>query len=90
MLMRILGILDLLAASSLLLATLLPTEIMIVGAFYLLLKGGFFLCCGDFTSLFDIAIAIYIMLVSFGTTNTGITAIAALFLMQKSIFSIIG
>ena len=89
MFIKVLGVADLVAALSLLLASILPSEWMMILGIYLLLKGGLFLLSGDWMSSLDVIVAIYFMLVSFGITNAIVTALACLFLLQKGAFSLL-
>ena len=89
MFIKLLGILDLLAALVLLLSPILPSTIVMTLAVYLLVKGGIFLLAGDKVSLADVAVAAYMMLAAMDWTNAVITTVASLFLIQKGIFSIL-
>lgn len=89
MFIKLLGIADLVAAASLLLSSVLPPEWIMVMGIYLLLKGGFFLLSGDWMSLIDVGVAVYLILVANGVSSTVITALAVLFLLQKGGFSLL-
>ncbi len=89
MIVKFLGILDLVLAVGLLLASVLPAEVLMVFGLYLLVKGGFFLLTGDWMSVLDIGVAIYFMVAAFGVTSAVITAVATLFLIQKGGFSLL-
>ncbi len=89
MFIKFLGIVDLLAAAILLLSGVLPSEWVMIMAFYLLIKGGFFLLTGDWMSILDVGAAVYFMFVASGWTTAIITALVVLFLLQKGAFSLL-
>ena len=89
MLVKVFGIADLLAALTLILATILPQSWVFVVAFYLLIKGGIFLLSGDWMSGIDVVVAIYLVLAAYGITQVIVTALAVLFLVQKGAFSLL-
>ena len=61
MFFKVLGVADILSGLALVLASVLPAEWVMVMAFYLLLKGGFFLLTGDWMSGLDVGAAVYMM-----------------------------
>ena len=89
MFLKVLGVIDLLAAASLLVASLLPKEWLMIVGLYLGFKGIIFLAGGDLMSLVDCTVAVYFLLVAFGISNVVITALASLFLIQKGAFSLL-
>ena len=92
MIVKILGALDILSAILFWLFGMfhiVPSVIITLIAFYLLIKGLFFLISLDFASILDIIVAI-IMFISIGFVMPNIIIfLVALFLLQKGIFSII-
>ena len=88
MFIKLLGVLDLLVGMSLLFSSILPVEWVVGAALYLLIKGGLFLLLGDWMSMMDMLVAIYVGLVGYGFANAVLTALASLFLLQKGAFSI--
>ena len=89
MFIKVLGVIDLIAAVSLLLSSILPKEWVLLMGIYLLLKGGLFLLSGDLMSLLDITVAIYFILVANEISSVVVTALATLFLLQKGAFSLL-
>ena len=89
MFIKVLGVIDLIAAVSLLLSSILPKEWVLLMGIYLLLKGGFFLLSGDLMSLLDVAVAIYFIFVANEISMVVVTALATLFLLQKGAFSLL-
>ena len=89
MFLKFLGILDGIAALSLVLAILLPSWWILACGLYLMIKGGIFLISGDAMSLMDVGIAVYLFLAAYTLTNTIVTALASLFLLQKAAFSLL-
>ena len=89
MFIKVLGVIDLIAAVSLLLSSILPKEWVLLMGIYLLLKGGLFLLSGDLMSLLDITVAIYFILVANEISMVVVTALATLFLLQKGAFSVL-
>ena len=90
MILKILGALDILSAMLLWLGHffhIIPQNIMILIAFYLLIKGVVFLISADIASILDIICAGIIFL-SFQVSMPGFVMIlATLFLLQKGILS---
>ena len=90
MIVKILGVLDIITALVFILSTLfsfVPTNLIIIVASYLLIKGIIFTLIRDFVSIIDIAIAGIIFLTLIIDVNQGINAVVFLFLLQKGIFS---
>ena len=89
MLIKILGIADVIAVLVLLLSSLIPSEFVLLMGVYLLAKGGFFLLTGDWLSSLDVGAAVYFMFAANGVTNVIVTTLVVLFLLQKSVFSLL-
>ena len=88
MLLRLLGIADLLALIALLLATYLPQSLVIIMSLYLTIKGTFFLILGNPVSLLDIFAGIYLASASYGLSHWSITSIITILILQKAIISV--
>jgi hypothetical protein len=88
----LLGIADILSAILFWLSSFfhfIPSNWILIIAFYLLVKGSIFLISKDFASILDI-IAAVIMFISFNFTFPAIVyIIVSLYLLQKGIFSLI-
>ncbi len=84
---RLLGVGDLLAAIILLLVGGVPAGLARGFAFYLIAKGGIFAVMGDKISILDILCGCYLLAAAYGFSVTLISVIAALFLVQKAVFS---
>lgn len=90
MIQKILGLGDLLCIFAILFAKFLPLQIIILAAFYLIIKGMVFALGGDIVSFMDIGIGIYLLLTTINISSTFVTTIAVIFLAQKAIFSLLG
>ena len=88
MLLKLLGIADLLALIALFLATYLPQSLVIFMAIYLIAKGLIFTLMGDLVSLADVFTGLYIISASYGISHWSITLIITILILQKSIISI--
>ena len=88
MIVKLLGLLDLVVAIILAASNSLPNIIVKQAGFYLTLKGLFFSLTGDFASIIDFFVGIYIIISSFGVQNTIVSLIVFLYLLQKAIFSL--
>ncbi len=88
MLLRLLGVIDLMVALLLLASHILPKDILVVAAIYIILKGLVFVLAEDIISYVDIAIGLYIFLLMFGFSSNILSLLAALFLIQKGLASI--
>jgi len=86
MIVKILGLLDLLAAAVALFAHIgfLPVNLLYFFAFYLILKGAIFF--RSLTSILDVACAAYLIAIAFGA-KTFLVYLVALYLFQKAVFS---
>lgn len=93
MIVKILALSDIIATSVIILylAEFFPLATIKYIAFYLIIKGGFFLLLSkDFASLVDALFGVYFLILSSGIySNTIITTIAALWLFQKAILGLI-
>jgi hypothetical protein len=93
MIVKILGILDIITALSLWLFFffhIVPEKLVLLLAFYLLAKGIFILTSRDITSIIDVISAGLIFLALNFTIPGFIIIIVTLFLLQKGIFSLLG
>lgn len=88
-LVKLLGILDLFTGVALLFAAIFPRIILFYCAGYLILKGFVFAVGGDIISWLDVFCGAYALIASWGVTSGVISVIAALYLLQKSLFSLI-
>ncbi len=90
MILKILGLADILAIMALLAATILPQKLVILMALYLIIKGLFFILTGGvFPSFFDIISGLYLVIASFGISHWIPTVVITLFLLQKAFFSMV-
>jgi len=92
MIIKILGILDILAAISFWIFAFLgviPKSIIMLFAFYLLSKGIFFLTSQDIASIIDVICAGAIFLSFSNPIPKFIVVLVALFLLQKGILSLV-
>ncbi|MBI2629888.1 hypothetical protein HYW76_02210 [Candidatus Pacearchaeota archaeon] len=93
MIVKILGILDILSAVIFWVFSIfhiLPKSLLMVVAFYLLIKGVVFLISKDIPSALDVASAFIIFLSLDYTLPIIIPLIVSLFLLQKGVFSLLG
>ncbi|MBS3175104.1 hypothetical protein J4440_04445 [Candidatus Woesearchaeota archaeon] len=89
MILKLLGITDLLVLVSLLLVSYLPETLVIIMAVYLIIKGVIFTLFGDPISLADIFCGLYIVSAAYGLAHWSITLIIIVFILQKSVVSIL-
>ena len=96
MLLKLLGIFDIIAALAFFINNNLdkanswfPNGIVIILAIYILLKGLIFVIILDFVSLIDIICAIIIFISLLTPINAVITFLVVIFLIQKGIISLI-
>ncbi len=90
MLIKLLGIADILTILALIGSTFLPQQIIIIMGIYLIIKGLFFIVTGSlFPNFFDMISGVYIIIVSFGFSHWIPTSIVILFLVQKAFISLI-
>ncbi len=91
MLMKILGVGDVIAALTTALVAafpvLLPKRLVFYIAGYLILKGGMFATSGNIISYIDVFCGIYLMLLTYGISFKIITFFVVIFLIQKNIIS---
>ena len=92
MLVKILGILDLLAAIIFFLSTLInfiPDKLIIIIAGYLIIKGAIFAIMLDIASILDIISGAMIYLSTLITLHPLIVFFVCLFIIQKAFFSMV-
>ncbi len=89
MIVKALGLFDMLAATILIFGTHAPERLMLYVAVYLIVKGALFAFTGDIISVADIIIGGYAILIMNGHAWTLLTVISVLFLYQKGILSFI-
>lgn len=89
MLTKILGLGDLVTGLMIPLYAVFPHMFLIVGAKYLIIKGGFFAFGGDMASFLDVICGVYLVLLFFGLSYWVFTTIAFVWLMQKAVFSLL-
>lgn len=85
---RLLGIADLLAAFAILLAGGIPYGVSRTLALYLIAKGGLFALMGDRISILDLLCGLYLLAAGNGISWTIASIAAAIFLIQKAVFSL--
>lgn len=89
MLLKLLGIIDILAIISLLAVNILPQPLVLFMALYLIIKGALFtIIGGQLPSLFDVVSGIYIAAASYGISHWIITVIIMIYIGQKAIISL--
>lgn len=69
--------------------SILPRNIVIYAAGYLILKGGFFAISGNFVSYLDVLCGIYIVLLSYSISLPILTIIVVVFLIQKNVVAFV-
>ena len=90
MIVKILGLADILAVIALLLIKILPKPLIIIAALYLIIKGLFFLITGGsiFMNFFDIVSGAYLVSASYGISHWVATSLVIIFLLQKAVISL--
>lgn len=92
MILKILGIIDILTAIffwTFGILGIVPKSIILIFAFYLLIKGVVFLISADIASILDIVCASIIFISLNFVIPTFLVIIVAIFLLQKGIFSLL-
>lgn len=90
MIVKILGFADILAIIALLAAKILPKQLVIIMALYLILKGLLFLIIGgSFTNLIDTSSGLYLVFAAYGISHWIPTTIVVIFILQKAIISLL-
>jgi len=92
MIVKILGLLDIISALSFWLFALfhiIPQTLILIIAFYLLIKGAIFLISKDIASILDIICAGIIFLALNSGIPKFVAILVSLFLLQKGIFSLL-
>jgi hypothetical protein len=84
---KVLALVDLFAAVSIIASAFLPQKAIIYAATYLIGKGGWFAMMGNLMSVLDIACGIAIVFMAFGITHPTIMLGILVFLLQKVFFS---
>lgn len=88
-LVKLLGIVDLIAVVAILAGAHLPQKFIIYSAGYLIAKGGFFGMTGSMLSWLDVVCGIFIILLAFGISFKIINMLILAFLIQKAFLSFI-
>ena len=92
MIIKILGILDLIAAVIFGLSYyfhFVPRGLMFFIAGYLILKGGIFLLTKDIASVIDVGCGVVVLVSVFFSVSMLVFIITLIFLLQKGIFSLV-
>ena len=92
MIVKVLGILDIFAAMFFWLSfffKFIPEKLILIAAFYLLIKGVVFLISKDIASILDIVCAGVIFLTLNYTIPSFLAILVSLFLLQKGILSLL-
>ena len=88
MLLKLLALADFVAVFSLIFVNYLPHNLVIIMGIYLILKGLFFtLLGGDVVNMLDFTCGVYHVLTVFGFSYWFITAIVAIYVLQKAFIS---
>jgi len=91
MILKILGILDILSAILIWffgIFHLIPKEILVVCLLYLLIKGIFFLISADVASTIDVICAFILLMALFYPISKIFFVIISIYLLQKGLFSL--
>ncbi len=88
MILKILGVIDLLIVISLITLEFIPPIILTIFGIYLLIKSLFFIITGDKLSIIEFLCGIYLILASNEISHWVITIIFALYILQKGFISI--
>jgi len=86
---RILGIGDLIAASMIILSSFLSPPITLLGAKWLILKGGIFAFAGNMASFIDVLCGIYVIFLAYGWSSTFLNVITFIWIAQKGLASLL-
>ena len=89
MFVRLLGVGDLFTGIVVALSTVFPKAIILIGAKWLIIKGGFFALTGNMASFIDVFFGIYVIFLAFGYGVTSLTVVTSIWVLQKAIFSLI-
>ncbi len=89
MFVKILGIGDLFTGLIIVLSSIFPKAIILLGAKWLIIKGGLFALSGNMVSFIDVFCGIYVIFLAFGHSTTSLTIVTAIWVFQKAIFSLI-
>ncbi|MCB9362615.1 hypothetical protein H6504_04210 [Candidatus Woesearchaeota archaeon] len=90
MIIKILGLLDLISATILLFGELLPNRALFYAGMYLCIKGFFFGRMGDIASWIDLLVGVYVFAFAIFNLEFGmLTIVALIYLYQKALFSFV-
>ena len=89
MIIKILGLIDFLCGFSIVFNDSVPSNIIRMLALILLGKGGLFASTGDIASYLDVLCAFYMLAMTLGFLNPAFSALAAIFLMQKAVLTLL-
>ncbi|MBN2421566.1 hypothetical protein JXB27_04780 [Candidatus Woesearchaeota archaeon] len=87
MIVKLLGVFDIIAATFLVIGTRFSETVLLYVAVYLLIKGLLFSFTGDMASITDVVIGLYAWGITLGFSWIVFTVIFALFLYGKGIMS---
>ncbi len=89
MLIKLLGLTDILAIIALIASSILPQSLVILMAVYLVMKGVIFIAIGgDMINILDIFAGIYTAAASYNISHWIITLIVVIYLGQKAFISL--
>jgi len=88
MIIKIMGLIDIMLALMFFTLTALPRMFIFTAAVYLIVKGLIFSLGEDIASYFDIAIGVYLLIAGFGFTLNIVSIVSAVFLAQKGLISL--
>ncbi|HIH39011.1 hypothetical protein J4460_03475 [Candidatus Woesearchaeota archaeon] len=89
MIVKLLGIGDLICALIILMGPLFGPRVIVFFAMFLLAKGGIFGMSGNFVSVLDFFIGVYMILMGFGVTIKVISVVSMIYLSEKAIMSML-
>lgn len=89
MLLKLLGVMDLLAVFAVLLSPALPSKIILYVAVFIIMKGLLFGLTRSIVNTLDVICGLLIVLMAFKVTSLAIMVVVTLFLLQKAFFSFI-
>lgn len=87
--LRILGILDLICALLMLANPIIPRAVLMYFSMYLIFKGGYFAFKYNVASILDTLAGIYMIAVAYGFSSGVLTLIAVIYLGQKGLISLL-
>jgi predicted RND superfamily exporter protein len=89
MLVKILGLIDIISVLVLVLSKIMPHKVTLFFAMLLCMKGFLFLMMRNTVSIIDLAAGVYIGLGVYGFSNVILTLFFAIYLGQKGLLSLI-